>query len=43
MEVLLVEETMTGDRFREILSQFATIPEENLAAVRLQKQPAMAS
>jgi cell division protease FtsH len=38
VEVLLEEETMTGDKFREILSQFTQIPEENLAAVAATKR-----
>lgn len=30
VEELLVKETISGDRFREILSQFVEIPEENI-------------
>lgn len=39
VEVLLENESMTGDEFRAILSQYATIPQENLDAVARQKQP----
>jgi cell division protease FtsH len=39
VEVLLEKETMSGDQFREILSQFVTIPQENLDAVAKQKSP----
>lgn len=37
VEELLVVETMTGDRFRELLSQYTTIPEENLVASKEQE------
>lgn len=39
VEVLLEKETMSGDEFREILSQFVAIPQENLDAVAKQKSP----
>jgi cell division protease FtsH len=39
VEVLLEKESMTGDEFRELLSQYATIPQENLDAVARQKAP----
>ena len=40
VEKLLEKETMTGDEFREIVTQFTTIPQENLDAVAAQKSPA---
>lgn len=39
VEILLEKETMTGDEFREIVSKFATIPQENIEAVERQKAP----
>ena len=39
VEVLLEKESMTGDEFRELLSQYATIPQEHLDAVARQKAP----
>ncbi|KAI7837879.1 hypothetical protein COHA_008366 [Chlorella ohadii] len=39
VEVLLEKESMTGDEFRALLSQFAQIPQENVEAVARQKQP----
>ncbi|PRW39337.1 ATP-dependent zinc metalloprotease FTSH chloroplastic [Chlorella sorokiniana] len=39
VEVLLEKESMTGDEFRALLSQFTQIPQENLDAVARQKQP----
>lgn len=41
VEVLCEKETLTGDEFREILSKYATIPAENIAAAQLQKQKQM--
>jgi cell division protease FtsH len=38
VEVLLEKETLTGDEFRELLSNYAKIPEENMAQVNAQKQ-----
>jgi cell division protease FtsH len=35
-EELLEKETLTGDEFRTILAQYATIPEENIKAVQEQ-------
>eukprot|EP00798_Chlamydomonas_sp_ICE-L_P019398 gene19398-26051_t len=41
VEVLCEKETITGDEFRAILSEYTTIPAENLEAVQMQKrQPA---
>jgi len=37
-EELLEKETLTGDEMRSILSQYATIPEENLKAAREQEE-----
>merc|ERR1712070_31390 len=34
VEELMIVETMSGDRMREILSQYTTIPEENLIAAQ---------
>ena len=39
VEVLLEQESITGDEFRALLSQYAAIPQENLDAVARQKQP----
>mmetsp|Transcript_38914 Transcript_38914/g.86553 ORF Transcript_38914/g.86553 Transcript_38914/m.86553 type:complete len:1002 (+) Transcript_38914:196-3201(+) len=39
-EVLLEKETMTGDEFRALLSQYTTIPEENLRAVEAEQAKA---
>ncbi|PSC67652.1 ATP-dependent zinc metalloprotease FTSH chloroplastic [Micractinium conductrix] len=39
-EALLEKESLTGDEFRAILSMYATIPQENLDAVAMQKAPA---
>ncbi len=42
-EALLEKETLTGDEFRAMLSQYTTIPEENLRAAQEQaKQPVAA-
>lgn len=38
-EVLLERESISGDEFREILSQYTSIPQENLDAVARQKAP----
>lgn len=34
VEILIEKETISGDEFRAILSEYTQIPEENLAAVR---------
>jgi cell division protease FtsH len=34
VEILVEKETISGDEFRSILSQYTEIPEVNLAAVR---------
>jgi cell division protease FtsH len=39
VEALMEEETMTGDRFREILAKYAEIPAEHMAAVARNKAP----
>ena len=39
VEALMEEETMTGDRFREILGKYAEIPAEHMAAVARNKAP----
>jgi len=38
VEDLLEKETLTGDEFRTLLSQYTPIPEENLQAVREQEE-----
>jgi cell division protease FtsH len=38
VEDLLEKETLTGDEFRTLLSQYTTIPEENIQAVQEQQQ-----
>lgn len=38
VEVLCEKETLTGDEFRELLSKYAQIPEENMRAANMQKQ-----
>lgn len=38
VEDLLEKETLTGDEFRTLLSQYTTIPEENLKAVQEQEE-----
>jgi len=40
-EALLEKETLTGDEFRTMLSQYTTIPEENIKAVEEEKGAAM--
>jgi cell division protease FtsH len=35
VEVLIEKETVTGEEFRSILSEYTTIPEENLAAAKM--------
>ena len=41
VEALLEKETITGDEFRAMLSEYTTIPAENLEAVAMQRrQPA---
>ena len=42
VEVLIEKETMTGDEFRTLLSQYTTIPEENLKAAAEQPKPKVA-
>eukprot|EP00873_Tetraselmis_striata_P011699 jgi/Tetstr1/431963/TSEL_021440.t1 len=42
-EILIEKETITGDEFREILSKYATIPEENLVAAKSPTAQAMAA
>ena len=39
VEVLLEEETIDGNRFREIISKYATIPQENVDAVLKNREP----
>ena len=34
VDVLIEKETISGDEFREILSQYTTIPEENMTSVK---------
>mmetsp|Transcript_11925 Transcript_11925/g.32591 ORF Transcript_11925/g.32591 Transcript_11925/m.32591 type:complete len:707 (-) Transcript_11925:593-2713(-) len=38
VEVLCEKETLTGDEFRELLSKYVKIPEENMRAAQLEKQ-----
>lgn len=38
VEVLIEKETITGDEFRKILSEYATIPEANKQAVQADKE-----
>lgn len=38
-EMLLEKETLTGDEFRAILSEYVQIPQEHLDAVARQKAP----
>jgi len=38
VEVLCEKETLTGDEFRELLSKYVKIPEENMVAAALEKQ-----
>jgi cell division protease FtsH len=38
VEDLLEKETLTGDEFRTLLSQYTPIPEENLKAVQEQEE-----
>ena len=40
-EALLEKETLTGDEFRTMLSQYTTIPDENIKAVEEEKGAAM--
>lgn len=42
VEALMEKETLTGDEFRAMLSEYTTIPEENQLSVELQKRPAAA-
>ncbi len=42
VESLLEKETLTGDEFRAMLAQYATIPEENLKAAEAQRQQKVA-
>ncbi|PNH06516.1 ATP-dependent zinc metalloprotease FTSH 8, chloroplastic [Tetrabaena socialis] len=42
VEALMDKETLTGDEFRTMLSEYTTIPEENIKAADLQKRPSLA-
>ena len=41
-EVLCEKETITGDEFRALLSEYTTIPDENLEAAKTPEMPAEA-
>lgn len=43
VEALMDKETLTGDEFRAMLSEFTTIPEENAKAVESQRKPSLAA
>ncbi|GFR50599.1 hypothetical protein Agub_g12874 [Astrephomene gubernaculifera] len=43
VEALLEKETLTGDEFRSMLAEYATIPEENVKAVEAQRKPSLAA
>jgi cell division protease FtsH len=43
VEVLMEKETIDGNTFREMLSQYTTIPDENLAAVIEEATPVMST
>lgn len=42
MELLQERETIDGDEFREILSQYTKIPEENIKAAKSSLEPVLA-
>ena len=42
MELLQEQETIDGDKFRAILSEYTSIPEGNLKAASSTKEPVLA-